>query len=159
MTVVASTMLTRISTSTALTTDSPKSPMLKPTMVAASVAAACGVERANTTADCGGEKPSSGRIRKAAISLPPTQARMKTPARPSVSACTITLGSSSRPTETRKTGMKSAEPKKSMRSISGPSLGTSRLRARPAKNAPTMPSMPNVSATTAAARNDATASR
>ncbi len=57
------------------------------------------------------------------------------------------------PTETRNTGMNTAPPKNSMRSISWPSLGTSRLRANPAKNAPTMPSMPNSSATVAADRN------
>lgn len=42
--------------------------------------------------------------------------------------------------------MNSAPPKNSTRSIRGPPLGTSRFRARPAKNAPTIPT---TSATTA----------
>ena len=82
---------------------------------------------------------------------------MNSAASPSVSPWIITLGLSSSPTETRNTGTNSAEPKKSIRLISGPSFGTSRFIASPAKKAPTMPSIWNVSATTAAARNAATA--
>ena len=67
----------------------------------------------------------------------------------------ITAGLRISPTDTRKTGMNTAPPKNAMRSISWPSFGTSRYPARsPAKNAPTMPSIPNSSATVAAARND-----
>ena len=51
--------------------------------------------------------------------------------------------------------MNSAPPKNSTRSISGPPLGTRRLSASPAKNAPTMPSMPPSSATNDADRNAA----
>ena len=82
---------------------------------------------------------------------------MNSAARPRVLGWIITDGFSSSPTDTRNTGMNTAEPKKSMRSISRPSLGTSRLSASPAKNAPTIPSIPNVSATTAAIRNASTA--
>ena len=89
--------------------------------------------------------------------LPPMHATMNSAASPRVSGWNMTDGSSSRPTDTRKTGTKTAAPKKSIRSMSGPSFGTSRFIARPAKNAPTIPSMPNVSATTAAMRNAATA--
>ena len=64
-------------------------------------------------------------------------------------------GSTRNPTDTRNAGMNSAAPKNSIRSISGPPLGTSRLSARPAKNAPTMPSMPPTSATNDADRNAA----
>jgi hypothetical protein len=84
---------------------------------------------------------------------------MKRPASFSVSPSTITAGSSSSPTETRKIGTKTALPKKSIRSISGPSFGTSRFSARPAKKAPTIGSMPKTSATVPAARKEATASR
>ena len=51
--------------------------------------------------------------------------------------------------------MNRAPPKNSIRSISGPPLGTRRLSASPAKNAPTMPSMPPSSATNDADRNAA----
>ena len=45
--------------------------------------------------------------------------------------------------------MNTAAPKNSIRSIEGPSFGTRRLSARPAKNAPTMPSMPKTCASIA----------
>ena len=83
---VATMTLTRISTSTALTTDVLNRPIWKPTVVAASVAAACGVVRANTTPDCGRRTPSSGRVSSAAIALPPMHATMNSAASPSVSA-------------------------------------------------------------------------
>ena len=76
---------------------------------------------------------------------------MKMAARRSVSGSNITAGLMIRPTETRKTGTNTAPPKNSIRSIRSPSLGTRRLRASPAKNAPTMPSMANTSARVAAA--------
>jgi carbohydrate-binding DOMON domain-containing protein len=46
---VPTTIETRINTSTAFTTDSSNSPMLKPTTVAANVAAACGMVRPSIT--------------------------------------------------------------------------------------------------------------
>src|SRR5204863_461811 len=75
--------------------------------------------------------------------------RQISPARPSVSPVNMTDGSRSRPIETRKTGTKTAEPKNSTRSMEGPSFGTSRLRASPAKKAPTIPSIPKTSASIA----------
>ena len=84
---------------------------------------------------------------------------MNRPADFSVSVSTITFGSSSIPTETRKIGTNTAAPKKSIRSINGPSLGTSRFSPKPAKNAPTIPSMPKLSASVAAPRNEAIARR
>ena len=93
------------------------------------------------------------------MALPPTAASTNSPASFSVSPCTITLGCSSMPTDTRKMGTNTAAPKKSIRSISGPSLGTSRLSPSPAKKAPTSPSMPRLPAKVAAPRNEAMASR
>ena len=61
---------------------------------------------------------------------------------------TSTAGSITVPIDTRKHGIRSAEPKNSMRSMNSPSLGTRRLSASPQKKAPTMLSMPTTSATT-----------
>ena len=78
------------------------------------------------------------------------QATTNTAARPSVPGSTSTAGSMTVPIDTRNIGISSADPKNSMRSMNSPSLGTIRFSASPQKNAPTMPSMPTTSATTAA---------
>ena len=124
-------------------------------MVAASVAAARGVVSANTISALLPSAPNRGRVSSEAINLPPRAATVNSAARPSVWPSTITDGFSSSPTDTRNTGTNTAEPKKSIRLISGPSLGTRRLSDRPAKNAPMIPSIPKISPTTAAARNPA----
>lgn len=104
-------IVTKINTSTALTTDSSNNPMSKPTTVAAKVAAACGTVRPSIKA----VSPLVSCIRRLAIRqatvLPPSAAKIKSPASFNVSGRTITLGWSSIPTETRNTGMNTAEPK------------------------------------------------
>ena len=66
-------------------------------------------------------------------------------------------GSMTVPTDTKKIGISSAEPKNSMCSMISLSLGTSRLMARPAKNAPTIGSMPTADATAEPVSRTATA--
>ena len=66
---------------------------------------------------------------------------------------TSLAGSMTVPTETRKIGISSAEPKNSMCSIISPSLGTRRLMASPAKKAPTIGSIPTIDATLAPTRS------
>ena len=157
ITVVATTIETRITTSTALTTDSPNSPIWKPTMVAASVAAACGVVSANTSApSAAASEQRAGQDR--GDQLAADAGDDEEPGELERLPLIITDGLSSSPTETRNMGTNTAEPKKSIRSISGPSLGTSRLSDSPAKKAPTIPSIPKISPTVAAARNPANVS-
>ena len=121
-------------------------------MVAASVAAAWAYDSENTSCVCGQVKPRSRLMTSAAPPLPAVTETMKAAASRQVDGSESTLGSTRNPTDTRNAGMNSAAPKNSMRSISGPPLGTSRLSASPAKNAPMIPSMPPSSATNDADR-------
>ena len=68
-------MLTRIRTSTAFTTDVPKSPISKPISVTASVAAACGAVSANMATRSGLLNFSSHPASQQAIALPPRATR------------------------------------------------------------------------------------
>ena len=152
-------MLTRISTSTAFTTVVLNSPIWKPTVVAARVAAACGVVSTNISPVSDLDTLNAAPASTEPSALPPTQATMKRAANFIVSSRNMTDGSSSRPVDTRKIGTNTAAPKKSIWCMVWPSLGTSRFRARPAKKAPTMPSMLKTSATDAAARKEMSATR
>ena len=86
---------------------------------------------------------------QAAIALPAMSAATNPSARRIVDHSTMTSGSKSRPTDTRKVGMKKALPKKSVTAISGLALGTRRFRPTPTKKAPISGSTPTSSATTA----------
>jgi len=126
-----------MSTSTALTTVSLSSPSSNPTTVVARVAAACGLVSANTVPASAHVNRNRGRVRAAAIALPPRQAATRAAATPRVSGSATTAGSMIRPTLMRNSGTNSAEPKNSVRCISGERFGTSWLSPRPAKKAPT----------------------
>ena len=143
----------RITTSTALIVCLSKMPSLAPTSVVARVAAACDPERPDMTPTSGQVKPKRRPAMTAASAFPPSTATVKTRATRSVFGSTRTLGSSRTPTETRKMGMNIAEPKNCTRSMSGLCSGMARFSPRPAKKAPTMPSMPAACASTAPAVN------
>ncbi len=146
--VEATTMVTTMTIITAFTVAIENRPISRPTNVAASVAAACTTERPNITPISSHENLKSGLQATAASSLPSTHAAVNNPPSASVPGSIITAGSMIAPTDTRNSGMSSADPKNSMRSMNSPSFGTNRFRARPAKNAPTIDSMPNTSAST-----------
>ena len=107
-------MLTRISTSTALTTAVLKSPISNPTVVAARVAAACGVLTAHISPASSRDTLRATWANTAASALPPMHATTKNTANFRVSSSNMTDGSSSNPVDTRKMGTNTAEPKKSI---------------------------------------------
>ena len=146
----------RMTTSTALIVVVSNRPSFAPTSVVASVAAACEPERPDITPISAHAKWNVRPATTAASALPPSTATVNTAATSRVFGSTITFGSSSTPTDTRKIGMNSVEPMNCNRSISGLSSGTARLSPRPAKNAPTMASMPAASAITPPTRKAAT---
>ncbi len=124
-------------------------PASRPTITAASVAAACATESENTSAMPGHERSRERPAMAAARNLPTTTTSSEAPPSARVSAFANVAGSMSMPVEIRNIGTSSDEPKNSSRSMSGPRLGMSRFTASPAKNAPTMPSSPPRSASTA----------
>ena len=130
-----------MTTRTALMVSLSKRPSLAPTSVVASVAAACEPESPAMTPISGQLKWNARPAMTPASALPPSTATVKTSAMRSVFGSIMTLGSSSTPTETRKIGMNSDEPMNCTRSMSTLRSGMARLRPRPAKNAPTMPSI------------------
>jgi hypothetical protein len=79
------TMLTRMRTSTAFTTDVPKSPISNPINVTASVAAPCGAVSTNIAARLVRLNPGSDPASQHATALPPSAATQIRAARPSVS--------------------------------------------------------------------------
>jgi hypothetical protein len=147
------TSVARMTTSTALIVIASNRPSFAPTSVVASVAAACEPDRPDITPTSGQVKWKARPATTAASALPPRTVTVNTSATSSVFGSTNTFGSSSTPTETRKIGMNSVEPMNWRRSMSGLSSGTARLSPRPAKNAPTMPSIPAASASTPPTRN------
>ncbi len=144
-----------MTTSTALMVVVSNRPSFAPTRVVASVAAACEPDRPDITPTSGQLNLNTRPATTAASALPPSTATVNTAATSSVFGSTITFGSSSTPTDTRKIGMKNVEPMNCKRSMSGLSSGIARPRPRPAKNAPTMASMPAASAITPPTRKAA----
>jgi hypothetical protein len=141
--------LTATTTITALTTSLPYRPMSKPMTVAARVAAAWATDMENKSPTSAVASPKMRPVIQAAIALPAMSAATNPSARRIVDHSTMTSGSKSRPTDTRKVGMKKALPKKSVTAISGLALGTRRFRPTPTKKAPISGSTPTSSATTA----------
>ena len=142
--------MTRIIRIVAFKTASSNKPRSYPISAAANVAAAWATVSPNTVHASSAECPESAFIANAASPF----AAMTAPTR--TAAVTHADGSDTNaprstiiPTESRKNGMNRAWPTKTSRFISVPCSGTRRLRASPAKNAPTMASTPATSA-----RND-----
>ena len=90
-------------------------------------------------------------VMPAATHLPTITKVVKTRPSSRVSRSISSAGSMLRPIETRNVGTNTAVPTNSSRSMSEPRFGTSRLRPRPARNAPIRPSTPPISATHAPA--------
>ena len=142
--------VTSTTTSVALRRSSSKSPISTPIVTAASVAAAWASERPNRSRTCGRENASRRPDRYAAAAFPTNTTSSDKPAIASTRGSVNFAGSMSIPVESRKKGISSTPPTNSICSISRLRAGTSRFNASPAKKAPTMPSIPARSATSAA---------
>ena len=154
---LATTTVTSTTTSDALTRSCSKMPASSPTITAASVAAACPMESEKIIAIEIGGKPPMRPATAAAAALPITTTASAPAASPSVRGSVNCDGSISMPVEIRKNGISTAEPKNSRVCASWLRSGISRFRPRPAKKAPTMPSMPTACARNAHAVNAASA--
>jgi len=106
------------------------------------VAAACELVRPKIILRSSFVYPKLFWVSQAGMNLPASATRVITMATITVSRLTNARKSISIPTPMRKNGMKIAFPTKSMRFIKGDVRGISLFRARPARNAPMIASMP-----------------